>query len=567
MRFVNQSFASLFYRLLKSSSLFSFAVLTTMFATAQSPAYNEFLGEPVDVVDAEGEVLNSGLLLEEEIFTPEQILSFSLRYDSDTVITNRNGVEVPVDRIFDVYYPDTSLSIMQGEMEIEKLPIMVVLHAGQGDRFSAADYAQLWATKGYIAVCPSYRSDRLGVDYCHTYTKSIYLAAQDISAVVRTVSIVYDDSQSEEPVFDDNPFVGLPIDGHSFFFVGKSWGGSSAFHFATRLVQEQWEDYLGAGEEYIVDGLDGPVDIGDAGPLHSTGRWFIQNYDMPYERIKGAISRTAIILAPDQLDYSVSPKKVPILIFIGTCDKIVPYVTRTFNEQDGLCDASLEYPDGTTVDSWTIYGPQYISDVLTESDVYNELITFCGGGHDTNSCIDETIEGHGTDFVVRILTENYEDGDLYEEVYRYQFENYSNQCCDIGDDYEYMLKCSCEEDNPYDVIELPFVDDPLCAFQNECEIDPICSLEPLGSIDYGQNGNGPTLFLVSRDSKLALQLKSEGTKQVEVKFLSAEMKELAAKPFFIEPGLNEIFVPDNLPERQLIIAVVEGYGQIRFMLE
>lgn len=536
-----------------------------VFLSAQDVSY-DFIGSQVDVVDSEGNTLNSGLLLEDNMLTLDQILSFTLRYDSDTVIINRNGIEVPVERLFDVYFPDTALTFLQGETEIDKLPVMVILHAGQGDRFSAAEFAQDWATRGYIAVCPSYRSDRLGVNYCHTYTKSIYLAAQDISAVVRTFSAFFDDLQSEEPFFEDNPFEGLPMDGHSIFFSGKSWGGTSAFHFVSRLVQENWEDYLGAGEEYIVDGLEGPLDIGDSGLLHSTGRWFIQNYEMPFDRIKGAISRTAAILSEDQLDYSVSPNKVPVCIFIGTCDKIVPYVSRTNTGQDGLCDASITYPDGSSIDEFTLYGPQFISDLMADQGVYNELITFCGGGHDTNPCIQEILDGHSTDFVVRILTENYVDGDVFEQVYRYEFENYSNQCCDIGDDYEYMLKCSCEEDNPYDVIEIPFIEGASCAFLNDCGVDPICSLEPLGTNDRDAQTE-PVPVLVSVEGKLAIQLMSLDKKNVEINFYGADMKKIEIKSVILRPGLNEIFVPENLPERQVIVGIIDGYRPFRFILQ
>ncbi|MCH2213733.1 MAG: alpha/beta hydrolase [Flavobacteriales bacterium] len=525
-----------------------------------------FLGEQVFLLENNADTLTSGLLLEDNIFTNEQIDVITVRYDSDTVVTNRNGNQVQVQRLFDIYAPKDDLSLVYADGNIDQLPVMLVLHAGQGNKQTIADYAYEWAVRGYIVLSPSYRSDRLGVGYCHTYAKSIYLAAQDISAVIRTFSFLYDDLQSSNPIVDDNELAGKPIDGHSIFMSGKSWGGTSAFHAASRLIQEQWEDYLGAGEPYIVNGLEGPIDIGDSGGLHSTGRNQISNYEMPYDRIKGAICRTAAIFSDDQINYSVSPNKVPICFIIGTCDKIVPYVSRTTLGQDGLCDADLTYPDGTEVNSFTLYGPDYISERMAEADVYSKIITFCGGGHDTNGCVNELIERRGTDFIVDILSDEILPGVTDDIIYRYDFANYSNQCCDIGENYSYIEKCDCTDDNPFEVTDLEFIDMDGCDFLNECEIESICSLEPLSDgfiepIDITSN-----VSIVKCEQGVCLQLSSIGQTSLEFEYFSVEGKELYNVVQNIEAGTNIIPVPSILPVNSVVILKIEGYKRIKFFL-
>ncbi|MEM9052513.1 MAG: hypothetical protein AAGC47_10710 [Bacteroidota bacterium] len=546
-----------------------FAVLISLIAlnlNGQDADYG-FIGEEVYLVENGIDTVNSGLLLEDNIFTNDQIEVSTVRYDSDTVVTNRNGLQVEVSRLFDIYTPQDQFSLTYGDGAIDQLPVMLVLHAGQGNKGTIAEYAFEWAIRGYIVLAPSYRSDRLGVGYCHTYSKSIYLAAQDISAVVRTFSFLYDDLSSPNPIVDDNDLAGKPIDGHSIFMAGKSWGGSSAFHAASRLVQEQWEDYLGAGEPFIVEGLEGPIDIGDSGGLHSTGRNQISDFEMPYDRIKGAICRTAAIFSDDQLDYTFSPNKVPICFIIGTCDKIVPYVSRTSTGQDGLCDADLTYPDGTSVDSFTLFGPQYISDIMAESDVYSRILTFCGGGHDTNGCVNEIIERRGTDFVTDILSDQVTPGEVDDIVYRYNFDNYSNQCCDIGEDYTYMEKCDCTDNNPFDVIELDFIDMAGCNFLNECEVESICDLEPLsdGLIDpFDINSN---VSIVKCENDICLQFTSVRDTSLMFEYFTDEGKQLQTVGQKIKSGINTIKVPSFLPRNRAIILKIEGYETIKFFLK
>jgi hypothetical protein len=527
----------------------------------------DFIDETTYVVDIDGDTINSGSLLSEDILTEDQLEVVTFRYDTDTTITNRNGQEVPVSRRFDIYLPDDSLSFLYSGGEVEKLPVVIILHSGQGDKESAAPNGITWAKRGYVAIVPSYRSDRLGADYCYIYTKSLYLAAQDISAVVRSFSFLYDDSLLDEPLVEDNPLVDRPVDGESIFYSGFSYGGSAGFHAASRMIQEQWEPYLGAGESYEVDGEDGLIELGDAGLLHSTGRFFIDDYDFPYERIRGVMARTAALFKEDQLNYSISPVKVPVQIICGTCDQIIPYQQREFVNDDGLCDARVSFPDGTSDTTITFYGPQYISDVMDAADIYHELITFCNGGHTTNPCVMEYINAAEVRYVTSILKEEIDHSVVYDEVYRYQFENYADQCCQLQEgDYSYLQKCSCEDDNPFTVTDLPYIDLNACQFSNECDLDSICELVPLNDDIFEPAEITSNISLVKCESSLCIQFGSSTTKLINFTYYSEEGKELYSVSQQVNQGINTIPVPAILPRNRVIVLNIEGYENVKFFL-
>ena len=534
---------------------------------AQDADYS-FVGETVYLVDDNQDTLNSGMLLQDQFLNFDQIKKATVRYDSDTLVTNSDGSQDVVQRLFDLYTPKDEYSFIYEGGQINKLPVMIMLHAGSGDKETVADHAWEWAYRGYAVITPTYRTDRLGVEYCHTYTKSIYLAAQDLSAVVRFFSFLYDDSQLEVPNIENNILIGEPIDGHSIFFAGKSFGGTAALHTVSRLVQEQWEDYLGSDDPYVVEGEQGSLDIGDSGPLHSTGRNSISNYEYPFDRIKGAICRTAGILSAEQLDYSTSPNKVPVCFVIGTCDKIVPYVSRTVSGEDeeALCNANITFPDGTQANSFTAYGPSYISQVMQEADVYNEVITFCGGGHDTNNCVDDIIESRTSAFATRVLTGDYVEGEVLDIVYRYQMENYSNQCCEIEDDYAYIDKCDCSDDNPYDPIELDLIEINGCSFLNECGLGSICDLVPLSDGFIEPFEITSNITLVKCESGVCLQFSSVNQRMLEFSYFSEEGKSLFKTNESVYAGVNRISLPEELPTDKKVILQIEGYRPIQFYL-
>jgi hypothetical protein len=527
----------------------------------------DFLDEECYVIDFDGDTISTGNLLKEDMLTDDQIEVFTFRYDSDTVITNRNGMEVPVSRKFDIYMPNDSLTLSYSGGDVNALPVIIILHSGQGDKESSAPNGLTWARRGYVVVVPSYRSDRLGADYCYIYTKSLYLAAQDISAIVRSFSFLYDDSLLPEPLVEDNPLKGRPVDGESLFYSGFSYGGSAGFHSASRMVQEQWESYLGAGEEYKVDGEDGEIELGDGGLLHSTGRFFIDDYEFPYERLKGVMSRTAAIFKPEQLNFSLSPVKVPVQIVCGTCDQIIPYEQRDFVNDDGLCDARVTFPDGTSDTTITFYGPQYISDVMDEADVYHEIITFCNGGHTTNPCVMDYINDAEIRFVTTILKDEIDHSVVYDEVYRYQFENYSNQCCELADgDYAYLAKCDCDPENPFEPIDLPYIPTPNCQFMNECGLDSLCALVPLSDGFFEQSGITSNMGLVKCETGLCLQFASDNEEVLTFTYFTEEGKELLQTNVRVNQGINTIPVPDVLPRNRTIILRIEGYNNIKFFL-
>ena len=550
---------------------FKFVVLSPAFIfislSGIGQADYDFIDDISYVVNIDGDTVNSGNLLQEDVLTNDQLDIFTVRYDSDTVITNRNGLEVPVSRMFDIYLPDDSLEFSYSGGDITALPVVIILHSGQGDKDSAAPNGLAWARRGFIAVVPSIRSDRLGADYCYIYTKSLYLAAQDISAVVRSFSFLYDDSQLSEQTVEDNPLVDRRVDGESMFYTGFSYGASAGFHSASRMTQEQWEPYLGNGMEYQVDGEDGPVELGDAGLLHSTGRSIIEGYEFPYERIRGVMARTAAVFKPEQLNFELNPVKVPVQIVCGTCDRIIPYEQRTFLNDDGLCDARVTFPDGTSDTTITFYGPQYISDAMDEADIYHELITFCNGGHTTNPCVMDYINDAEIRFVSKILKEEVDHTEVYDEVYRYRFENYSNQCCDLDEgEYTYLAKCSCDAENPFSVTDLPYIQLGGCQFMNECGLDSICDLIPLSDDFFDPADITSNISLVKCESGLCLQFASSKQRSIKLSYYTEVGKELLSVDEMVMQGINKLPIPKELPRNRTIILRLEGYESVKFFL-
>ncbi len=554
----------LYELVMKVMKFMVFAIMLSFISSEVRSQDYPYLGQVTYLINSVGDTIDSGTLLKDDFLAPQQIDVFTIRYESDTLATRASGEVIEVNRQFDVYIPRDDLYLVSNGELLDELPVMVLLHAGSSNRELAAEYAYKWASRGFIVMAPTYRSDRLGVNYCQAYSKTLYYSAQDVSAAVRTFTYYLDDSLLPVPTISNNPLVDKPIDPDTFFAVGRSYGGSAVFHSFSRQVQAQWEDFLGA-EDYFIAGVQGAVNLGGNEGLHETGSSLIDGYPMPYERFKAIMCRTASIERIDQVQYELTPHKLPTLVFIGTCDKLVPYDSSQVIGTDDFCIADVFFSDGTSQNSHTSYGPQVISNLMAEANIYNELITFCGGGHESNNCVKDIIEGHNYDFIERVLMDDYQDGEVLESVYRYGFENYSNQCCQIGDDYAYLEKCSCTDDNPYEVIDLEFIIDEECQFQNNCDLDPICDLLPL-SDDLISEWFGNEIELISEDNKLSLKLESLVHQNLSVTFRDYTGRVLETHVYQIKAGINIFPMPRTLPQNQILFADVPGFRPVKFFI-
>lgn len=558
-------------------------VLFSLAASAQIPNYG-FIGETVNKRSAAtGEILYSGHLLEDSLIGQNEIVKVTMRYASDTVAYTQLGVLHPVERLMDFYYPSKDIILEYGGgLEINNLPLMVVLHSGQGTKETTADYARYWAAMGYTVIAPTVRSDRLGVNYCMGYTKTIYTTVQDVRAALRVYSKLFDysklDPQELQPLLSSREEGELVdhlrqsrSDGMSIFMVGKSYGGSAAYHTSTRVNQQDFEEYLWADTPYIINGAVGAVDLGSSGLLDDVGIPFIKNYPLPYDRFRGIVCRTAGVLEDmESIDYSVA-NHVPGSFIQNTCDALVPYHSRSFVHNEGLCDADVTLPDGTQDTSMVLFGSDAITQHMEENGVYSELITFCGGGHTSNMCSQDISDFHSTKFITRILSGNYQQGTRFERVYRYHFQNYSDQCCRIGDEYGFMLKCSCDESNPYNVIDLPYLSPDECSESATCDLVlSLCDMEPPGLVEnFGESVSGQEAFtmeLINISDGTFFKIMAPYRAIEELRIVDAMGRVLYAAPINLDDGMNILPIPAKLPTAQILIARLGSVKAVKFQL-
>lgn len=554
----------------------------SMSVSAQSPDYG-YIGQTLTKRSAAtGEILGSGELLKDPLFDPNlEIKKLTLRYAPDTVSTRRSGAVYTVSRMMDFYYPTPTIILEDtGGNVVDHLPLMVVLHSGSGSRETSAEYARYWASLGFTVIAPTVRSDRFGFDYCDCYRKSFYNAVQDIRAAIRLYSKTYDLSLLSDSTLAGTgttpgqlnvirKFRKSRTDGNAIFLIGKSYGGTIAYQAATRVQQEAFEGYLWANAPYIISGIQGPMNMGQSGAIDAVGVKSIKNYPFPADRIRGFISRTAAVFdSAGTIDYGGTANPVPGLFIHNTCDKVVPYTQRDFVHNTGLCDADVVLPGGTADSTARMVGSSLITEHMHNAGIYSELLTFCGGGHDSNRCVEELIDSSSAAFVRRILANAFTPGDRSERVYRFNEGNYSDQCCAIGDEYGFMLKCSCDAGNPYTVVDLPYMDPSVCPMAPTCELTSLCDLQApeLFGVDDEAVPAALTIKLVANGQTPYFDVRSSeaGTYGFRIMTMSGRMLH-AATPH-LDVGTNHIALPAGLPTRELLIGAVGNAPPVKFHL-
>ncbi|MCL4281893.1 MAG: hypothetical protein KJZ58_06485 [Flavobacteriales bacterium] len=560
--------------------MWSFAVSLLPSVHAQIPGY-DYIGQTVTKkIKATGEVVGSGELLKDPVFNPDlEVVKTTMRYAPDTMATRRSGQPYLVSRLMDFYYPTPKIALEYGNgTKVDHLPLMIVLHAGQGSKETSASYARYWASLGFTVIAPTVRSDRFGYDYCDCYRKSIYFALQDIRAAIRLYSMLYDYGQ-----MPDSALAGVltsaqrvlvrkirasHTDGHSIFMVGKSYGGTIAYHAATRTIQTAFEDYLWSDQPYEITGSGGPMNMGRSGGIDAVGMPYTAGYPFPADRIKGFMCRTAAVFdSVGTIRYGESANPVPGLFIHNTCDRLVPYNSRELVHYEGLCDADITWPGGETDSTFKLIGSEAISQHMQEAGVYSELMTFCGGGHDSNLCSDELIDAETAGFVRRILSGSYTPGDRLELVYRYDPANYSDQCCTIGSEYGFMLKCSCDTSNPYSVVDLPYITSADCPLTPSCQLTSLCDLQPPGLL--GDEGDAPweerlLLRMNTGNEGVFFEVRSGKTGMYPFRITTADGREVATSTLHLEQGTNHLAIPTGLPRHTLLVGKVGNSLPLKF---
>jgi hypothetical protein len=548
-------------------------------AFAQVPGYG-YIGQTVTkTMKATGVVLGTGELLKDQLFDPElEVVKLTLRYAPDTFATRRSGLPYLVPRLMDFYYPTPKIALEYADgTEVDHLPLMIVLHAGKGSKETSADYARYWASLGFTVIAPTVRSDRFGYEYCDCYRKSIYYAVQDIRAAIRLYSKLYDNSLlPNSELVDVTPaqtaiirkFRASRTDGHSMFLIGKSYGGTIAYHAATRVEQAAFEDYIWSDQPYVIDGSEGPMDMGQSGAIDAVGMPYTANYPFPADRIRGFISRTAAVFdSVATIHYGETANPVPGLFIHNTCDQFVPYSHRDLLHFNGLCDADIALPGGVIDTMTSLDGSELITQHMQEAGIYSELMTFCGGGHESNICSEELIDTETADFVRRILSGGYTPGDRLERVYRYDPGNYSDQCCAIGSEYGFLLKCSCDASNPFNVVDLPYAPPPECPMAPSCELTSLCDLQPpgfLGDEAGATLGDRLQLRMIADDQGPYFEVRSETAGMYTLRITTADGRELVVSTPYLEQGANRLIIPAGLPKHTLLVGKVGNSLPVKF---
>jgi len=562
---------NLLVTLLISSKLFS------------QPGNYNFIGSDVIKYNTlTSEIMDTVQLLVGPTFTDDEIDVTTVRYGPNGTSVNSAGQPFTLERLMDIYTPKPHLKLVHNGVTISKLPLMVVLHAGAGDRISAQIHAYNWARKGYTVVVPNMRSGRFGSRYCVEAPAVVYKGVQDARAAVRAISLLNDQSRATsieeiEATWGTRASLGKRIkrgriDGYSIFFYGLSYGGSVAYHIAARVNQDQYEPFLADINPYyvMVDGVQ--VNIGSLGHLDFISRVETANYPFPINRVRGSISRTAGISPLDQISYSAHPNPVPACFIQGTCDRSIPYNSKTIYGNDLICDARVTFLDGTSDSTFTYYGSNQIHEQMKLSGIYSQLVTFCGGGHDSNGCVEEIVDEKSVEFSTKILKG---EVSIYDQsvdyVYRYHPLNYSAQCCTLGDEYGYLDKCSCETSNTLEVIDLPYISTNSCNFNSACELTDYCAMtnqeagdSPISATISDQGSS--SLFLEKHEEILHIVSNDLGEMTTYIEIWNMKGQKIYKTNLL---GNNERFefkIPLDIPKNQLLLATIPGHKPLKFFV-
>ncbi len=555
---------------------FALALVMGSVQVMAQPADHSHAGEPIQRTNAMGELVDAGRLFLDDIFLNTEIANVTLRYAPDTTIHNSNGNLSTVERAMDLYYPDPSILMYKDGVEITKLPMIVFMHAGQGNRLTAKSNALELTRLGYITLVPSYRLDKVASAICKGVDKGLYMAVQDARAVIRKISKLHDVGLESSPeeilatygediLAETQSVLESRLDGHSIFFLGFSGGGLTISNIVLSPEQEHWPSYLIDTEPFIVTAEGQSFNLSQNGLLDAVGMPFTADYPFPQDRIRGGITRATVYQRLYERDFNTIQNKVPLCLFHNTCDRLVPWNFFRVDDDTEACIQGVTMPDGTVLGPDTVYGSFPIANYMAANNVYAELHTICGGGHNSNNCINDLLVANYHPFLHKILkntpTENY----LKEKVYRFHPDNYSNQCCSIGDYYQYIEQCSCNEDNGYEVFDIDYISEPSCLLSPECEIDDYCSLPNPLSVYDEENFKGSVRLLFDEKGLYIEAIASRAGEQ-EIRFVDVLGRILFSERVMLTQNEQRIYVPRSLPNDELIIGMVGDVGTVKFTL-
>ncbi len=264
-------------------------------------------------------------------------------FDDVTVTENivyGNAPDLPFIFLFEwnTYDIDLHMDVYQplGD-SMENRPVIIFAHSGAfftGSK-EAQDMVALcrsFAKKGYVAISMEYR---LGLNILSSYSgeRAVYRGVQDGSAIIRYLREFHDE---------------FNIDYDKIFFWGSSAGSFIGLHLS--YIEESERPLSTYGNEFDPD----------LGCIQCEGNDY-DHFDKPTALIStwGAVS---------DLNYIDEYENVPVALFHGTSDLVVPY-------DEG-------YPFTLNITLPYVYGSSKIANKLAELNINHSLVLEDGEGHE-----------------------------------------------------------------------------------------------------------------------------------------------------------------------------------------
>ena len=497
------------------------------------------------VFNTDQELIGVGLYLKDTIIPAEFINTITVEY-ADTVYEHSNSGQLRlVERSMDIYFPSPEISLINTYGDtIKKLPVMFLLHAKNGQKESMVERAKMYLQRGMMAVALNYRADVEPVEYCLKLESMLYKSTQDIRGAMRMfhVGSVLSETLSNaeiEAVYGPEvaelagQLANLPIDTSQYYISGYSYGSTAALNTVLRINQDDWRDFL-YESGLTITGEFGPHTFSPYGFIDDIGLDSLTNFAFPIGSIKGAVCRTSVVTDLAAVDFLDHPQEIPIAFFHGTCDGLVPFDFEERTEYDpNVCLPQYTITStGESIESLPLYGSFAVSQVLEAQNRYFEMTTFCGGGHNTNTCVDDLITTSTFEFIAGIYCDELNWQEPKKVSYIFDESNYSNQCCgeNVVADMLNREPCLCDGENP------PILLDPIAA----CAANACPNLEycPVGIAEHNSS-NRFTISSRSAGGTLELSIFSpEPVDRIQVRIFAANGACLSTEWVHLEKGDN-----------------------------
>ena len=278
---------------------------------------------------------------------------------------------VDIDLEMDIYQPSQDT--------ITNRPVIIFIHpgaffTGNNEVDDMVSLANSSAKRGFLAVSISYR---LGLNVLSDYSgeRAVYRGVQDLSAAIR---------------FLRENYLQYGIDKEKIYAWGSSAGSFVGLHSIYTEDDERPESTYG--------GFGDP----DLGCINCEGN----DYDQD-GRPNALISCWGAI---GDLDWIGQENTIPLIMFHGTADDVVPYESG--------------YPFTVGITLPFVYGSSLISERLNNLNIQNIMITEIGEDHEYWGASNGTWDDGPNEFLDSIKNSSFSF--LFENIYPYEIGDVDN---------------------------------------------------------------------------------------------------------------------------------------------